>query len=447
VKILLSHLSTQQECVRKEDRRAVGSKKAFWLGVVNGVVHVGAQAFAQPETVIPSFIGAITSSDRVAGFLLSLQNVATVTIPLVSANLAESTRRKKPLYMFWAIMRVIAAFGLALVVLSGRNGYSTVQIAGIMLCLICFLASQSGLSVPFMDIVAKVIEPGRRGMFFGLRFFGGALSSVGASAFAKYVFEHPETFPFPMNYGYLFLALAFGMAVTAVVFGFIEEPDGVRNKQRMRLPLYVMKGVNAVKHDRSLRLLLITRALMSIVEQSIAFYMVTLQRGLVGIGAYLGALVLSQTLGKALSGIVWGYIADSAGNATMTRMASMVGVGIPILIIGGYLLASNLHGSLGPMMLVIAFFFAGWVSIGVMTGCNNISLEIAPAADRPTYLWLMTVAMAPGILFPMIAGILRSYFSLPLICCIPLAAAVAAVFTTKKLEGFKEHEIKLSSAL
>lgn len=415
---------TEQCTTRERKALAVNSSRNFWLGVINGTVHAGSLSFAQPETVLPSFIAKITASDTAAGMLLSVQNIASVIVPVVSANYTEAKGRKKPFYMFFAVMRVVFALALALLVLwSGRENITN-QVLGLVVCMTGFFASQNCLGIPFMDVVAKTVVPERRGIFFGLRYFGGALAAIAGGAMAKYVFDRPEAFPFPQNYAYLFFALAAGMFVTAVTFGGIVEPVEDVDKPRIGLRDYVLMGCRTAKEDRLLARLLTTRALLSVAESSVPFYVATLQRSMPLVAASIGTLIVCQTFGRVISGVVWGCVGDKFGNKRLIRSVAAVSALLQVLIVAAYLMIPICDQTSGPVVLWVAFFVAGWIQTGIWTGCNNFALEISPRTKRPTYLWLMTISATPGMVFPLLGGVLISVLPLTVVALVPLTAAL-----------------------
>lgn len=417
--------STVERCAVREGKAVViNPNRNFWLGVINGIVHAGSLSFAQPETVLPSFIARITASDAVAGVLLSVQSLASVIVPLLSANYTEAKGRKKPFYMFFAAMRIVFALALAFLVLRFGGENTTYQVLGILMCMIGFFGSQNCLGIPFMDIVAKTVVPERRGIFFGLRYFGGALAAIAGGAVAKYVFDRPEVFPFPQNYAYLFFALAAGMLVTAVIFHGIVEPVEEVDKPRIGLKEYMIMGFRTAKEDMVLARLLTTRALLSVAETSVPFYVATLQRNVPLVAASIGTLILCQTFGKVISGVVWGYVGDKFGNKKLIRSVAAVSALLQVLIVAAYIVIPISGRASGPVVLWVAFFVAGWLQTGIWTGCNNLALEISPRAKRPTYMWLMTISGAPGMAFPLIGGILRSALPLTVVALIPLMAAL-----------------------
>jgi len=115
---------------------------------------------------------------------------------------------------------------------------------------------------------------------------------------------------------------------------------------------------------------------------------------------------------------------DRYGSRWMLTVCATLSTLVPLLAIG--------LGRLGWTGMLPIFFLAGAVLNGRGVGFSSALLELAPAAERPTYAGLNSVLSLPVAFLPLLAGILLRWWSYPsLFLGVAGFVALGAIWTRK----------------
>jgi hypothetical protein len=141
--------------------------------------------------------------------------------------------------------------------------------------------------------------------------------------------------------------------------------------------------------------------------------------------ATVGLFTSAQTIGKIISSVGLGAVAERSGSHRVVQIATGISVTAPLAGLALYF-----SGAQSTTATVIVF---GWVfmTIGItvsssMLGYYNYILELAPAGQRPTYIGLFNTISGLLIVLPVIGGwILQgtSYGVLFALTAVPLIVA------------------------
>jgi hypothetical protein len=117
----------------------------------------------------------------------------------------------------------------------------------------------------------------------------------------------------------------------------------------------------------------------------------------------LGLFTAAQTVGRILTSVGMGALAERAGSHRVIQLATGIGLTAPLM--GLALLLSGANGN-ATTALVFAWVF---VTMGItmssnMLGHFNYALELAPAGQRPTYIGLMNTISGVLVVLPTIGG-------------------------------------------
>lgn len=126
------------------------------------------------------------------------------------------------------------------------------------------------------------------------------------------------------------------------------------------------------------------------------FYLVYIQRTYDRASSYLGAYIISQTIGSLGSNILWSLIARRAGPRSVVALCIGLGGLLPIIALG--------LKPLGPAAYVALFFLVGFVLSGRNIGFEPYFLDITPESERTRYLGIRGSLGVLLAVLPLIGG-------------------------------------------
>jgi len=140
---------------------------------------------------------------------------------------------------------------------------------------------------------------------------------------------------------------------------------------------------------------------------ALPFYVVYARYQLGAPAEATGWFLLAQVLGGVLANIVWAHLVDRSGSRWMLFFCAVTSTLTPILAI--------LLSPLGWPVLMVVFFLVGATFNGRRVGFQSALLELAPAAERPTYAGINDVLILPLAFLSLGAGILLRQWSYTLL--------------------------------
>ena len=397
----------------------------YSCAILNGVFYNAANAFIGGSTVLPLFVSTLTSSKFMVG-LISTMEGATWPLPQVFvASLIEHKERKKPLYIYMAILRslIILIIGLFIIFFYGatpKYGFLTLFI------LLFFTYSIAGgvSGISFMDIVGKSFPSNRRGSLWGWRMgIGGSLGVI----FGFVVRFIIKNINYPINFGVLFLIATFFISIALLSFSLIKEPvSNTVTKERKTFHTFLSEGLKTLRQDKRFKNLFFSRISFGINAMSIPFYIIFIKQHHNIPLNNVGFFVSAQISGSIISNLLWGGLSNYKGNHLVLRLAALVTALPPILVFTSYLFNPNLIFDLS------IFFLLGFGIQGIWVGFPNALLDISPENKRPTYVGFMNTMIAPVLFLPTVGGLIIDYVSFNSLFVLSLLASISAfIFATK----------------
>jgi MFS family permease len=307
---------------------------------------------------------------------------------------------------------VMVILGVAMYVLGGQAAPVALAVFFIL-----YLLNQvlSGVTTPYwVDFIAKVTPPDRRGRLMGLR---NSLGGAGAFAGGFVLTWLLTAFPFPRSFALAFLvAAALQLFSTAVQARVVENgPSEVRALRPLREYLVSLPGI-VREHPVFVRFVA-AMALMILGSMPVGFYAVYALRDLGAPEAMVGEFTIALVLIQIVSALVNGMIADRRGHKAA------------LMIAGGALVLSSLTALLattgGAFRLV--FLFLG-INVGTeIMARYNMALEFSPATVRSTFVGLMNVLLAPFYAAGLLGGVLVDWWGFRAVFASGLCCSLAGV--------------------
>jgi MFS family permease len=361
-----------------------------------------AMTFANSTTVLPHLVVHLTDSEVVVGMLSSISSGAWLLPQLIYANLLTNKHRKKPYVTRAAIIGRPMILLYAAVLSLGLHRYPTLALASLFGVLIFFFGTDAMATVAWFDVVGKAIPDTRRGRYMGSAQLVSGLLSIGAGGLIATLLS-ADGLPFPHNF-----SVILGMAGLCLLFSlfswlFVIEPDEPVETSRPAWRDYLPQLVNTLRHDNALSRLIAVRLLAGGTQLALGFYILFATRELGLPPETVGLFTIAQTVGRILTSVGMGALADRAGSHRVVQVATGIGLTAPLT---GLVIARTGAGDGLATTAAMAWVFA---TIAITMGSNmlgffNYALELAPAGQRPTYIGMFNTITGFLVVLPALGG-------------------------------------------
>jgi MFS family permease len=356
------------------------------------VLFVFALSLISSTTVMPAFAQRLGASNLVLGAIPAVFSLGFYLPGIFAAGHIEQLPRKLPFLLRFTLLERVPPLVVALAALAFARTQPFLVLV-VLLLGVGSMASASGALWPgWMELVAKVIPLRLRGRMFAIGSGLGALLGLLATVVVGYFLE---SFPFPLNYSLCFAA-AFVAAMTS--FGVVATtreyplPSG---KPAVGLGTYLRALPSVLRRDSAFAWFLVVRGALNAGALANGFFTPSALRDYHAaewqIAAFTSFLLLGQTVGNLLLG----YVGDRRGHK---------------LVLGASVVAQILANLVSLGASSVGAFYLVFALVGASTGAasiagNNLPLEYADPADRPTYVAMATAVLTPlVVLAPLLGG-------------------------------------------
>ena|GEM_PF-59035 len=405
------------------DLAAPESRRAYRLGIANGILFALGAAFVDPATVLPTFVSQLTDSDIAVGLISAIGNGGWFLPQLFVASYLHPRPHKRPLYVFAALLR---GFGWVLtipVVYFLAKRYPLPALVGFFLGY-SISSFGGGLSGPaFLDIVAKTVPSRRLGRFFGHRQFWGGLAAIAAGILVRSILG-AQALPFPVGYCLLFCLALVSFAPGWALFAMVREPPGDVGRAEPFL-VFMRNAPRVVREHREFRLLLLNRVLVGAAAIALPFYIVYCRRVLGVPESAVGTYLSIEMAGSVVAIPLWAHLNDHRGPRTLLVAVSALAVVVPAAALGASMLP--LPAGLARVAFGLVFFGLAAAGSGGFIGATNHLLSIAPERTRTLYIGIQNTLFAVTTFLPLLGGLLVQLTSYQAL--FGLAGALAAAGT------------------
>lgn len=378
-------------------------------------------------TVLPLFVHHLTANNEAVALIPAVRALGLYVPPLLVASWVERRRRALPFILKWTVLERVPFLLLAVGAVWLARGNPGLLL-GVFLLMIFLALLGSGVTYPaWLDMIARTIPNDWLGRFFGFWTGLGGLLGIGGAAIAAALLAN---FAFPLNFALCFLLTFASYIVSFVLLALGREPPrelssgkGVElttlaapeQQGGLRLKAEAIAGV--LREDRGLLRLIGSNALAGIATMAGALFAVAaLKRGGLSdaeVGIENTVLFVAMTGGNFL----WGMLGDAVGHRAVLYCGAFC-AGVAALV------GIAAHG-FWPYAVV--FLLLGLnLSATQLAGLTFIT-EFSPAARRPTYIALASVAYAPfAVGAPIAAGFMADAWGYVPVFVISAVAGLAA---------------------
>ncbi len=395
----------------------------FWLGVYNGVLVNGGEAFFHSALVLSPFLATLGAPAWAIGLIPALRVGGWFLPQLFVATRLAHVPFKLPLYRRTSTLRVIAFSVLtaAVFVVGDHPGV----LVPLTLAMILVNAVAGGVGgVPFADVTAKVVPHYRLGTFWALRnAIGGALALLSGLVLRRLL---DSELAFPTDFGYVFL---FGTLLSGgayLAFALVREPEGkIAMKERLSHVLRRLPSV--LRQDASFRRYLRVRFLALAALMAEPFYALYALDRLDAPASVLGTYVMVATAAAILVNFAFRRPADRGQNVTVLQVSIALLTAAPLIAL--------LAGDWRVFALVFACSAAGNSGMGIAAW--NLLYAVSPEADRPLYVGVANSVLSLPSLAPVAAGVALGAWGFE-----PLFTVAAALALTSLGFAFRFGELR-----
>ncbi|HHV80545.1 MAG: MFS transporter [Dictyoglomi bacterium] len=373
-------------------------KRNFIVNSLDMAFFSFGSAFYSISTIFPVLIKNLGGSNIHIGLLPAIANLGWSIPSIIGAKMVAGSSKKLPFILRWTIGErlpyLIIAFLLIFLVPSNPS------LAMYLALFLLFIATFTGgiLSPAWLDYIAKIIPPSRRGTIFSIGFGMGGVLGILASFLAR---RFLEIYPFPYNFSYCFICAGIALGISYLFLALAKEPEVTVESDDLDLVQYIKSLPFILRSDKNFTLYIIARALSAFGSMGVGFYTVyslntfNLHDGYAGI--FSAFLLGSQTIATFLLG----PIGDLKGH----KLILSIGI---LSIILGYL---SLVIDTTLWMAYLAFILMGINYSAFGTSGMAIIMDLAPEEKRPVYAGLSNTLMGPfSFAAPIIGGVLANRF-------------------------------------
>jgi len=368
----------------------------FLVNVLDLTFFGFGESFANPRTILPVFASTLTSSPFVIGLIPILNDIGWSLPQIFFTRFTARLPRKLPAILLIGIAERLPFLLLGLLALK-LTAVSTQTAVALLLVFVSIRAFSAGIiGVPWQEMLASVIPPGRRGSFFGTGFLMGQLSGIAASSVVAYLLA---TMVYPQGYTYSFFLAFAGVSISWFFTAMTKEP--VVAPEKLAAPADSSFGLQGsreiLRSNRNFRRYLVSRGLYVFGFTAMAYLAVyalqTFQLSAQYAGIFSGVMLGGALLGN----IIGGALSDRYGSKATLLFASLTWA------------AALLTALLAPTWeaFLLVFAILGMSNSANTVGDLSIAMDFSTGVERPVYVGTArTVAGLITIPTPFIAGLL-----------------------------------------
>ena len=382
------------------------------LHLIEGALYIASLGILNAQTVYPSLVRRLGGSDVAVGLLPVIAYGAYFLPQILGANLTTRHPFRRPFILKIGILQrfTILLLGVSVGLLGAR-----LPGAALAVFFLAFALNQmlGGVMAPaWFDFLAKTVPPGMRGRVIGLRSSSGGFLSFLSSLVLTAIFV---SVPFPLSYSIAFaLAFAWQMSSYFVLRKVIEEePSPV---QQALPPRELFTKIRTILSENSVfRQFLAASSLSTVGLLPAAFFTVCAFERLGLQDSAVGVFTMITVGSQVVSALALGWMGDRKGYKSTLLVCAGAMIGATLIALAA--------GQLWMWYLVFAL-------MGVSFGAEmmlrfNFAVDCAPEHDRPIYIGVLNVWLAPWYLTNVVGGWVVDAYGYGTLFAIGLAFSVS----------------------
>lgn len=404
------------------------------LHVIEGALYIASLGLLNTQTVYPSLVRRLGGSDVAVGLLPVLAYGAYLLPQILGANFTTREPFRRPVILKIGLVQrfTILLLGLSVALLGAR-------LPGVALTVffVAFAANQTlaGVMAPaWFDFLTKTLPSGVRGRVMGLRSSSGGFLSFLSSLVLTAIFVNV---PFPMSYAIVFaVAFVWQMSSYFVLCSVSEQdPSPV---QHPLPPRELFAKIRTIVAENSVfRRFLTASSLSTVGLLPAAFFTVSALDRLRLEDSAVGVFTMITVGSQVLSALALGWLGDHKGYKSTLLVCAAAMIGATLLALGAY-----------DLWVWYPVFALVGISFGAeMMARFNFAVDCAPEHDRPFYIGLLNVWLAPWYLANVAGGWVVDRYGDGTLFVIGLAFSVSGFIVLSRVRDPRRTDPPASLAL
>ena len=375
---------------------------------------------AEPSTILPLMIHHFSESVIIVGFFTALLRGGSFLVQFYAAFHAQEYKRVLPYLRKVFFFRFLSWFmiGASIFILGDQNKTLTLIFIGLGLFFFSFSAGFG--AIYFKELQAKLFTKKYRGYTMANRNIASAIASIISGGVAGYLLANFEP---PLNYAYLFLFSSFLMAIGFISFATVEEPlkENISIKEK-NFKEFIKNAIKLLKAEPILKRQIVTIFLSYGYLIALPFIILNANSTFTLTGWSIGGFITIQMIGSILGSLfLW---------RRMHEYNFMLSLSFIFLILA-FIIALFAKDFYSYSLIFLLF---GVAFDGLKTSSMNLIIEIAPEDKRPVYTALQSNLTSLGMFFPILGGVILTYFhSYELIYGLSIALLSLGFYHSRKL--------------
>ncbi len=386
-------------------------RRNFRLGVANGVfTQLAMGGITDPNLVLSVFVRSLGGSNALVGALSAIRSSAWLLPQFLVASRIQPQEHKMPVSVALDMVRagVYATLGILTYSLGVSNPSLLLAIFFALFSLSRLTAGAGALGR--IDVIAKIVRPSRRAGFYATRNFWTGLVVFGAGFLVRFVLDEDKGLPFPASFTLLFCISAIGFLVAASLLARVREPASPSGMPRYSLRQQLARARGRMKGHPAFRRYVLLRIMLSITDLTAPFYPILALDLLDAPPSIVGLYMSAMTLSGILSNRLWERLGNHRGNVFLVRASALVTALVPLAaitlpwVMRGVGLTVQRSGLLPAYLFTLVFVASGSATSGRGIGLMALLLDIAPGAERASYVGFVRTALGIVSFLPIFAG-------------------------------------------
>lgn len=393
-------VSESREELWSDEKQRVHLRRNYVAMALDGGLYFGGVALVAPESVLPAILKELGGPTWLVALAPTLAMAGYFLGPMFTAHVVE---RRAMFRNYVALVSVPQRLppliaGVLLILWSPQYPSLALWAVALSPLLVSLLGGASATG--FWEIFAKVLPVNRRSSNMAVRnVLGTAFGVLAGAAIAWILSEWPGV----KGYGILHVACfaAFVLSLTALL--------SIKELPHVPRPGSEHSGWTATfaalpkywRIDKTLRGFVVARVFGFGVGIVTPFLAVRALAVLERPAAFLGTLVMAQSVGAIAGNLVAGWLGDRFGGRIVGTIGGVSGA---VMCFAAMLSQSSIG-------FLVVFFLLGASKFLWNTGSLTLMLELFPGNRRPTYVAIISILTLPAMLLSAFAaGVLWSTF-------------------------------------
>jgi len=406
-------------------------KRNLTLLTLDGAFFTAGGAFYDSGTILPLFVSTLTNSRFLIGLAATARTVGWFLPQLVVASLTQHLRYKGRLVIVNSLLHRVGLLLMAAVTYLYAGTRPGLALALFFPIFIAASMSEGVNGVPWTDVVANTIPARYRGRLFANQQILGCLLAFVNGFLVRLILRKAA---YPDAYVIFFLCTFLGFLLSILSFMGVKEKPATEVRARQSLGSYLGSLPAVWRGNPRFAQVMLVRFCLGFVFLSYPFFAVHARQNLGLEPGAVGLFVSAQMAGSLVGSAIAGRLSDRGGSRVVVILSIMAALLTPTTALLLTMAKALGLADLAAFFFPLVFFFLGVTFGAGFIGFTNYVLDVAPPAERSTYIGLSNTLMAPFAFLSALGGALASLTGYEVVFAVSLAVALAGVVLAFRLD-------------